>query len=368
MSHELKLNNQSSDTYAEQMASEPWSAETYADKLMDDLFSDLDQILDTTGKVPEQPIQPTYISLQEIKVAEVTMPPAVIQNPPSPSVAAPPVKTPRKKLKKSALVPVVTSKKTVKSKGSFGEYLEKIIWIVTFLSLIGTLILWLVHEKKINWLLALTNNAGQKAQLSKTDQEFIKYMMESLENIERTSKPTQPQKQSKIPANQQQTLNNQKSTPPTPIVIQPQIYIPYPNNPPPTVPLTPRNVAPQTSQPVNPKSVTPQQPANQKTITPQSVKSKPTNQTYSYFIPKYGSVKPILPQYLMPKAVAVSGPVPKSVTPKPVAVKQPKSKPLALFKTIPLNFVTINPITINPLIPQSLSGKREVSKPDVSKP
>ncbi len=362
MSQEIKLNNLNSDSYADQMASEPWSTETYADKLMDDLFSDLDQILDTTGKLPEQPIQPTYISLQEIKVAEVTMPPAVIQNPPSPSVSATPVKTPRKKLKKSALVPVVSSQKTVKSKWSFGEYLEKIIWIVTFLSLVGTLILWLVHEKKINWLFALTNNTGQKTQLSKNDQEFIKYMMESMENIERTSKPTQPQKQSKIPANQPPTLNNQKSTPPTPIVIQPQIYIPYATNPPPTVPLTPRSVIKPTSQPVNPKTVTPQQQQGKtKTITPQSV--VPRTIKPAYFVPKYGSVQPILPYYLMPRTVAVSSKLPQSVTLKPVALKQQKSKTLGLFKTIPLNFVTINP-----LIPESLRGKREVSQPDLSKP
>ncbi|MFH7027540.1 MAG: hypothetical protein ACHBN1_19600 [Heteroscytonema crispum UTEX LB 1556] len=59
------------------IANEPWSIDTYADGLMDEIFADIDCILDGSGKLPSQMVQPEptgYLDLQT-----VTVPPIVLQ-------------------------------------------------------------------------------------------------------------------------------------------------------------------------------------------------------------------------------------------------------------------------------------------------
>ena len=56
----------------ELIVSEPWSIDTYADGLMDELFADIDHILDGRGGLPVPTIEPEFVRLQSIK-----MPPTV---------------------------------------------------------------------------------------------------------------------------------------------------------------------------------------------------------------------------------------------------------------------------------------------------
>ena len=57
------------------IANEPWSIETYADGLMDELFADLNVILDRSERLPSQ----TPLPQKEIpQVPTVTTPPSVI--------------------------------------------------------------------------------------------------------------------------------------------------------------------------------------------------------------------------------------------------------------------------------------------------
>ena len=60
---------------------QPWSAEVEADKLMDELFSDIDQILDGGNRLPTETAQQEYVSLKSIVIAQIPAPPAVLPPP-----------------------------------------------------------------------------------------------------------------------------------------------------------------------------------------------------------------------------------------------------------------------------------------------
>ncbi len=53
------------------IASEPWSIETYADGLMDDLFTDIDQIFEETKKLPSQRTPPGYVSVDTSQISQI---------------------------------------------------------------------------------------------------------------------------------------------------------------------------------------------------------------------------------------------------------------------------------------------------------
>ncbi|MBF2064365.1 MAG: hypothetical protein IGS39_08075 [Calothrix sp. C42_A2020_038] len=55
------------------IVSEPWSIDNYADGLMDELFADIDHILDGKGDIPVHTIEPEYVRLQTVKVPPVVI-------------------------------------------------------------------------------------------------------------------------------------------------------------------------------------------------------------------------------------------------------------------------------------------------------
>lgn len=55
------------------IVSEPWSIDNYADGLMDELFADIDHILDGKANAPVHTIEPEYVRLQTVKVPPVVI-------------------------------------------------------------------------------------------------------------------------------------------------------------------------------------------------------------------------------------------------------------------------------------------------------
>jgi hypothetical protein len=56
------------------MTNEPWSIDIYADGLMDELFADIDQILDANGNFISQTVNVKYVPLQAAKVSQIVLP------------------------------------------------------------------------------------------------------------------------------------------------------------------------------------------------------------------------------------------------------------------------------------------------------
>ncbi|MBW4432338.1 MAG: hypothetical protein KME28_11545 [Pelatocladus maniniholoensis HA4357-MV3] len=58
----------------ELIASEPWTIETYADGFMDDLFAEIDSILDGSPNLPSHIVQQTHTHLQTVKIPPIVLP------------------------------------------------------------------------------------------------------------------------------------------------------------------------------------------------------------------------------------------------------------------------------------------------------
>ena len=168
----------------------PWSAESDADKLMDELFSDIDQILDGTSKLPTEPVKPEYVSLQSLVIPQITMPPAVIQ--PQELVSQPnPEPSELKPVGSSEMVLAQTANTPATRSGwSF----ESFLWAAGIASLLGTIILLLIKQDRLTWpwsLNPVASSSTQNNQVADSDAQFGSYMLRSLDVIDRKTQANQ---------------------------------------------------------------------------------------------------------------------------------------------------------------------------------
>ncbi|MDZ8050426.1 MAG: hypothetical protein RMX68_009905 [Aulosira sp. ZfuVER01] len=56
------------------IANEPWTIDFYADGLMDEIFADLDNVLDASGNFASQTVNVDYVPLQTVKVPQIVLP------------------------------------------------------------------------------------------------------------------------------------------------------------------------------------------------------------------------------------------------------------------------------------------------------
>ena len=77
MSQDISTKQQQTEPLIAPTPIQPWSAETEADKLMDELFADIDQILEGGNRLPTEPVKPEYVSLKSIVIPQLPVPSAV---------------------------------------------------------------------------------------------------------------------------------------------------------------------------------------------------------------------------------------------------------------------------------------------------
>ncbi len=56
------------------ISNEPWTIEVYADGLMDEIFADLDNVLDASGNFASQTVNVEYVPLQKVKMPQIVLP------------------------------------------------------------------------------------------------------------------------------------------------------------------------------------------------------------------------------------------------------------------------------------------------------
>jgi hypothetical protein len=168
MSQDLRTNSNLSATLTEAPV-QSWSADTYADQLMNDLFSDIDHILEGGSKLPNEPVTPEYVSLQSILIPQINLP-----EPPTPPPTPQPT-TPK-------------ASETSSQQRDRGWGLDKILLGLACVSVAATSILWLAGNQKLKGLklpfLKTTAPTAQN-QLTSADTEFTDYMLRSLSAIDR---------------------------------------------------------------------------------------------------------------------------------------------------------------------------------------
>ncbi|HEY9813286.1 MAG TPA: hypothetical protein V6D31_07095 [Candidatus Sericytochromatia bacterium] len=239
MSQDVQTNQQTSEPYSDKIPLERSSVEDHADQLMDELFSEIDRILDGGSKFTTETAQPEYVSLQPLKMPEMSPPEATVtpdeqpktqltQEPDNTSNAAPQTLTRKSNTEEKNL--------SGPKKATYGNWFEKILLGLSFTSLLLLFaILWLLSQKKLNLQFGQQYNVApntQQIQLSQSDAKFIEYMERSLEAIDRKAQASKQQStatqqnsnQSQIPANANVTTLPSRTTK----VIE-KVYIPvYP--------------------------------------------------------------------------------------------------------------------------------------------
>lgn len=170
---------------------QPWSAEAEADKLMDELFSDLDQILEGGNRLPTEPAKPEYVSLKSIVIPQIPAPPAVV--PPAEKLTA----TQSPESTDSQLSETVETSLAAKSSSRpnrFSWSLERLLLVLGFVVLAMSLILLLAKQKRLtfpSWLKPTPSPSVHKSQVSQSDAEFAQYMERALKAIDNKIKAKQ---------------------------------------------------------------------------------------------------------------------------------------------------------------------------------
>ncbi len=163
---------------------QPWSVDAEADRLMDDLFGDLYQMIDNGCELPTEPAEPDYVSLEPIAIPKIPISAAII-----PFLESPLPST--QELAETTSSELQTTTADTNSSivvDSSGRFLDKLLWALALLSLSAITMMWLTSQGKLTWswlnnLVALVS--VQQGKVSEPDAQFINYMLRSLEVIDR---------------------------------------------------------------------------------------------------------------------------------------------------------------------------------------
>ncbi len=217
------------------------SVESYADSLMDELFEDIDKILEGGSQLPSQPVQPDVVALQPIAVPQLALPPAIARN--LRDLALKPRGGPIERVLKertpSQPPSQATTVKTSKEGhwlGNFwspGHLMDKLLLVATCTSLIFALFLWLVSQGKMQ-LLPLGSTPDRLAPTTPVDpdSQFAEYMQKALAAVDEQAEARQ--RVASVPSAPIQTNNLPTVTIPKQVGAAPQantnvlerVYIP----------------------------------------------------------------------------------------------------------------------------------------------
>ncbi|MBE9141927.1 hypothetical protein [Planktothrix mougeotii] len=152
------------------IAKEPISVEAYADELMDDIFSDVERVMQGESRLPQEPAQPEFVSLKSIKVPQIILPPM-----------------PRSEEEDAEKLRDASAEKSSPS-------LDRILLIAAFSSLLITLLLWLASRGGLGRLFAPEPVAIAPEPVldakTKADIQFSNYIERSLSNIQQQNQQT----------------------------------------------------------------------------------------------------------------------------------------------------------------------------------
>lgn len=234
---------------AKSVAIEPRSLEKAADALMDDLFSEIDILLEGSTQLPSKPTKAEYVTLQSVFVPPINLPTSEPEAAKNRSVTPEKKKKPRSRfsLKKNKTQKEPASQDKTRTSWQLGRHADKILFTIACLSLLGVSA-WFLTRGRVDLnppaieptLPAPQNNTRIPTDPSK-DAPFISYMLRSLKTIANKPESTQPQQVATLPT----PASNLNAEPPANVSASPQViervYIPvYPPNP---APATPNNLS-----------------------------------------------------------------------------------------------------------------------------
>ncbi|NEO75631.1 hypothetical protein [Moorena sp. SIO4G3] len=184
MSQDVITKDKSTERLNPPLPIQPWSVDAEADRLMDDLFGDLYQMIENGCELPREPPEPDYVSLEPIAIPKIPISAAII-----PFLESPLPST--QELAETTSSELQTTTADTNSSivaDNSGQFLDKLLWALALLSLSAITMMWLTSQGKLTWswlnnLVALVS--VQQGKVSEHDAQFINYMLRSLEVIDR---------------------------------------------------------------------------------------------------------------------------------------------------------------------------------------
>ncbi|NET63926.1 MAG: hypothetical protein F6K63_05690 [Moorea sp. SIO1G6] len=276
MSQDVITKEKSTERLNPPLPIQPWSVDAEADRLMDDLFGDLYQMIENGCELPTEPPEPDYVSLEPIAIPKIPIPGAII-----PFLESPLPSTQELAETTSSELETTTADTNSSTVADHsGQFLDKLLWALALLSLSAITMMWLTSQGKLTWswlnnLVAL--GSVQQGKVSEPDAQFINYMLRSLEVIDRKAKaikkPVIAQSlPNPTPPNRPVAHNSAPTAPPTAVkerVLERVYYIPIEKVPTPdpaiasSAPSAPVKPSPPTTPKITPKpSPIPKPPSN----------------------------------------------------------------------------------------------------------
>ncbi len=192
MSQDVSTNERATKVLTASTPIPHWSAEADADKLMDDLFADIDRILEGSSKLPTEPAKPDYVSLQSLTIPQIIMPPALRppQELPLEPPSSPNQETPEQVKEVETSLTHTASSSTKRSRWS----LDKLLLALGLVSVGVTTLLVLVSQKRLSWpwwLNFAASTSTQNRQPTQEDYKFGVYALRSLGVMDRKKEAKQ---------------------------------------------------------------------------------------------------------------------------------------------------------------------------------
>jgi hypothetical protein len=156
--------------------SHEFSVESYADRLMDELFDEIEQMLDRGTKFPIEPDRPEFVSLQPISIPHVVIAPET-------TLRRTPVDDPEPDL--ASLVSLTSSTESSR-RWRESQAFDHLLLVIVGIALLIPAGLWFAFQRNL-MLTTTSTTPASSAAVSQTqgDQEFSTYMQHSLEAIDR---------------------------------------------------------------------------------------------------------------------------------------------------------------------------------------
>ncbi|MFB2923472.1 type II secretion system protein N [Aerosakkonema funiforme] len=156
----------------EQTPVQPWSMDKSADRLMDDVFADVDRMLETGTEPAARTAEPEYVSLQQMSIPQIVIPAEMVS----------------RQVEASD-----DSDGEAQKSQERGRSLNKLLLGAAIASLAITLLLWLAGQGRFNRLLGINSASVEEAKKlpSEADAQFVDYMQQSLDLIEQQTEENQ---------------------------------------------------------------------------------------------------------------------------------------------------------------------------------
>lgn len=209
MPQDVSAQQISHDLSEDAIALQPWSMESDAERLMNDLFGDIDRVLETGGSLPTEPIRPESVTLQPLKIPPIDLPaallplqPTIIQASLAETTASEVEETlaplpPVELLEAPVAPPVTLEPRSVTVKPSPSHALDKVLLVAIAASVLVPVGLWVSSHGGLDTQFAqLRQRFEAKPQvdpgvITAADADFSNYMQRSLQLIEQQSQTAQ---------------------------------------------------------------------------------------------------------------------------------------------------------------------------------